>query len=230
MELGVSAIVLQGAELPIGGWLLRGGLPGFLPGWILQRLAEQIIEDVDEEELMAFFQARAWVQQRFVEQKCEAWVSPLIDVKLAQLSRASSPWTFLQRLAKQIMEDVIVGKAEFTVLRGAERRSVGLVAPFSDVLQLLRQSTEVFGRIYCVFYVIVVPDFDFDSPFALENLDITSTRPLYLGVIAPDSSVHGGSWKNFTHFLLAQRALLMAVVVGFSAHFAPFFGPRPLGR
>ena len=81
-----------------------------------------------------------------------------------------------------------------------------------------------------MFYVIVVPDPEVDSPFALENLDITSTRPLYLGVIAPDSSVHGGSWKNFTHFLLTQRALLMAVVMGFSAHFAAFFGRRPPGR
>ena len=49
--------------------------------------------------------------------------------------------------------------------------------------------------------MIVDPDPEVDSPFVLENLDSTSTRPLYLAVIAPDSSVHGGSWKHFTHFL-----------------------------
>ena len=40
------------------------------------------------------------------------------------------------------------------------------------------------------------------APFAIENLDISSTRRLYLAVTCPgDASVHGGNWKNFTHFL-----------------------------
>ena len=33
------------------GWRHRGVLRGLLPGQVLQRLAEQIIEDVDEEEI-----------------------------------------------------------------------------------------------------------------------------------------------------------------------------------
>ena len=59
----------------------------------------------------------------------------------------------------------------------------------SLALVFLPQSKEACGRCSCVFYVIVDPDPKVGSPFALENLDITSTRPLYLAVIAPDSSV-----------------------------------------
>ena len=38
-----------------------------------------------------------------------------------------------------------------------------------------------------------------DAPFTSENLDIPSTCPLNLAVTCLDASVHGGSWKNFTH-------------------------------
>ena len=72
MELGVSAIVLQGAEFlrtggrSGGGWRHRGVLQGLLPGQVLQRLAVQIFDDVDEEEIFkVFFQDRVWVQQHF---------------------------------------------------------------------------------------------------------------------------------------------------------------------
>ena len=44
----------------------------------------------------------------------------------------------LQRLAEQSIEDV--GKQGSTALRGTKLRSVGLVAPFSDVMKLLQFS------------------------------------------------------------------------------------------
>ena len=51
------------------------GLQGLLPGQVLQRFAEQIIEDVDEEVIFKVFnQDKVAVQQRFVEQNCGAWV------------------------------------------------------------------------------------------------------------------------------------------------------------
>ena len=80
------------AVLDLWQWLGRGGGGGrreqeavgvsvevfkvFLLGQVLQHLAEQIIEDVDEEEIFKVF-SQDWVsrvQQRFVEQNCDAWV------------------------------------------------------------------------------------------------------------------------------------------------------------
>ena len=49
----------------------------------------------------------------------------------------------------------------------------------------MRQSTGALGRISCVLYVIVDPDPEVDSPFALENLYIISTSPLYLAASRP---------------------------------------------
>ena len=50
------------------GWRLRGGLQGLHPGRVLQRLAEQIIEDVGMEEIFKVFSQESEGFQRFVEQ------------------------------------------------------------------------------------------------------------------------------------------------------------------
>ena len=80
--LGVSAIVHQGAELLKGGAVAvavgrcRGGLQGLLLGQVLQRFAEQTIdEDGVEEIFQVFSQDGEWVHQRFVQQNFEAWVA-----------------------------------------------------------------------------------------------------------------------------------------------------------
>ena len=78
--------------------------------------------------------------------------------------------------------------------------TISIVSSSHSPLVFLRQSTEAFGRISCVFHVIVDLDPEVDSPLALENLDITFTRTLYLAVVAPDSSVLGSFWENFKHF------------------------------
>ena len=40
-------------------------------------------------------------------------------------------------------------------------------------------------------------DPEVNSLFALKSLDNTSTRSLYLALLRPDSTVHGGLWNNF---------------------------------
>ena len=112
-----------------GGWRLRGGLQGFLPGQVLQRLAEQIIDDVEE--------------AGFNSASC------------GRTSKRGSGGAVLRRGEALAVVTWKIGH-HFCELH-CILQSLALV--------FMRQSTEAFGRISCVFYVIVDPDPEVDSPF-----------------------------------------------------------------
>ena len=71
-----------------------------------------------------------------------------------------------------------------------------------------------------------------DAPLTLEILDIPFTCPLNLAVTCRDAPVHGGNWKNFTHFqrevssdpevhvALFNELFIWLLVAGFSLCFS----------
>ena len=134
---------------------------------------------------------------------------------------------------------------------------VGLVAPFSDVMQLLdvlalfsrgnldinfcellfwqtlalvfkRQSTDAFGRISCLFYVKMNSDPQVVVFAPFARENLVfSTSPLYLASLALDASVLEAFGRSPRIFCVKVNSDLEVEV---ACHFAAFFGLRRFGR